>query len=407
MDGSIIICTESGHIFIRTRTSRGNVSKTSKFQRVPYMQRVTNVCANIAGAFGALRMDFKPKSITMTGNTLTQDLAELQPYLQIAPFSLTHATLDCRMEFSPGPLPFFGDDEDEDTSVRNDMFCIRRLYSFLLQRDTFHGTRLPHGADLILQLPSGLSIPVHRVILATRAPVFCDVLSGVQGIQNQDATISIRLIHVKRSPATLTPIYIACTGCHAVSILLLLTYLYSDEIPALWDRLVSSAFHQESKALGVDPIQIKVELQALAQVLKLPLLSRALESPAKRSPALSLVADMARLFDLAQNQTPGNFPATINGFGKTPLHPDVILQLSDKDILCHSFILRARSPFFASFFDDEDWTVNRWDADGTIKIDMRHMDERIIHFVLRFLYGDEELFVTLGMFFLFEQEVHG
>jgi inhibitor of Bruton tyrosine kinase len=373
------------------------------------MQRVTNVCANNAGAFGALRMDFKPKSITMTGNTLTQDLTELQPYLQPAPFSLTDATLDGRMEFSPGSLPFFGDDEDEDTSVRNDTFLIRRLYSFLRdkdQRDTFHGTHLPYGADLILQLPSGLSIPVHRVILAARAPVFCDVLSGVQSIRSQDATISIRLVHVKRSPATRTPIYIACTGCHAVSILLLLTYLYSDEIPALWDRLVSSAFHQESKALGVDPIQIKVELQALARVLKLPLLSRALESPAKRSPLPSLVADMARLFDLAQNRTPGNFPATINGFGKTPLYPDVILQLSDKDMLCHSVILRARSPFFASFFGDEDWTVNRWDADGTIKIDMRHMDERIIHFVLRFLYGDEELFVTLGRFFLFEQDAH-
>ncbi|KAI0071191.1 hypothetical protein K474DRAFT_1776321 [Panus rudis PR-1116 ss-1] len=97
-DGSIIICTESGHVFVRSRTfkavsslssipsslfmnssntsndvtltsnpnsniggfssSNANANtKTFKFQRVPYIQRVRSVCANSTGAFAAIRVD--------------------------------------------------------------------------------------------------------------------------------------------------------------------------------------------------------------------------------------------------------------------------------------------------------------------------------------------------------------
>lgn len=75
-EGSIIICTEAGHVFVRTRSSpassssssgsgnknpnSSNSGKTFKFQRVPYLQRVTQVCANSTGAYGALRVDYRP-----------------------------------------------------------------------------------------------------------------------------------------------------------------------------------------------------------------------------------------------------------------------------------------------------------------------------------------------------------
>jgi len=44
-DGSIIICTESGHVFVRARNAKaahgqGAGAKTFKFQQVPYIQRV-------------------------------------------------------------------------------------------------------------------------------------------------------------------------------------------------------------------------------------------------------------------------------------------------------------------------------------------------------------------------------
>ena len=77
-DGAIIICTESGHVFVRARTS----GKTFKFQRVPCIQRVISVGANDTGAVSALRIDFRPESVHVVGNSLAQDLARVQPYLR-------------------------------------------------------------------------------------------------------------------------------------------------------------------------------------------------------------------------------------------------------------------------------------------------------------------------------------
>ena len=39
------------------------------------------VCANISGAFAAIRVDATPKPIAVHGNTLAQDMARLQPYM--------------------------------------------------------------------------------------------------------------------------------------------------------------------------------------------------------------------------------------------------------------------------------------------------------------------------------------
>jgi hypothetical protein len=81
-----------------------------------------------------------------------------------------------------------------------------------------------------------------------------------------------------------------------------------------------------------------------------------------------------------------------------PLVPDVVLELADKDAYCHSVILRARSPIFASFFGLEDWTMKRWNADGMIRVNMRHLNWHVMQFVLRFMCcGDGiEMFDTLG-----------
>ena len=118
-------------------------------------------------------------------------------------------------------------------------------------------------------------------------------------------------------------------------------------------------------------MRVKAELQVLARVLELSELGVALEASGKRDPVSSIGRDMQCLFD-AVHSTAVIMPTA------TPLTPDVVLQLADKEVYCHSVILRARSPLFAGFFDLEDWTAKRWDKDGRVKVDMRHFGWDVI-----------------------------
>ncbi len=61
-----------------------------------------------------------------------------------------------------------------------------------------------------------------------------------------------------------------------------------------------------------------------------------------------MVHDMTELFHKAQVHTTSSL--------SFPRAPDVVLQLSDKEVFCYSVVLRARSVFFASFFDQDEWT---------------------------------------------------
>ncbi|KAH8115546.1 hypothetical protein DFH11DRAFT_1477065, partial [Phellopilus nigrolimitatus] len=77
---------------------------------------------------------------------------------------------------------------------------------------------------------------------------------------------------------------------------------------------------------------------------------------------------------------------------------DTVLELADRRVYYRATLLRARSPFFAAFFDDADWTRKRWLPDGTLHVDLRHLRWQVMEFVFRYLYsGDGEvIFAILG-----------
>ncbi|EGN96966.1 hypothetical protein SERLA73DRAFT_16096, partial [Serpula lacrymans var. lacrymans S7.3] len=108
-------------------------------------------------------------------------------------------------------------------------------------------------------------------------------------------------------------------------------------------------------------------------------LTQALESLAKRIPVSSLIDDYSRLFSNADKNTTKSLPP-----------PDAILQLADQEISCYSAILRARSPFFATFFGDNVWTIKRRDEFGVVRINMKHLKWRVMEYILRFLCCGEE-----------------
>ncbi|KAJ7074108.1 hypothetical protein C8F01DRAFT_1075722 [Mycena amicta] len=371
-DGTIIICTDSGHVFVRSRNTKSGqgITNTStkafKFQRVPYIQRVTQVCANSTGAFGALCVDFRPQSIRIEGNTIAEHLASIQPDENTPAVE------------SP-PSMFIGEDgeEAEDISIEADFARLWRLCRLL---KTGPVTPPRHGADVLVHV-NGKHFPVHRVLLAARSGPLQSVFGGTP---IRDGNIIIKAVSIAGAIKTRLDV----RGLVPMTVLILVQYLYSDDLLAIWDRRIVSALQIELTAQKVRPAQVKLELQQLARMLQLPLLDQALEAQAKRVPMPSLNRDLQALFCAAQNLSNH----------KSPIAPDVVLQLADRDVHCHSVILRARSPLFTSFFDEADWTEKRWDANGVIKIDLKHLRWNVMEYVMQYMLcgGEAEMFDTLA-----------
>ncbi|KAJ7085719.1 hypothetical protein B0H15DRAFT_846085 [Mycena belliarum] len=385
-DGSIIICTESGHVFTRSRSGKAGqggttANKAFKFQRVPFIQRVTQVCANSTGAFGALRVDFRPEPIRVEGNTMAQDLATAQPYL--ATLSKTHLK-DESISTPELPQWAYAGDEGEDVEDAAIEADFRRLWHLcrLLRVDAVTPAR--HRADVVVHARVKIGYPAHRVILGARSRVLCCVLDGA-AVRDTQSDISLKVSSLS-GPVKMR---LDVEGCEPITLLILLEYLYSDDLLAIWDRRLASALQRELTTHNIVPGQVKQELHGLARVLQLPLLAQALQSPAKRVPVSSIERDMAQLFRVVQSGEGTRLAA--------PIAPDVVLQLSDREVNCHSAVLRARCPVFESLFDEENWTAKRWGADGTITVNLKHLRWHVMDYVLKYLCcgGDAEIFENL------------
>ena len=138
-----------------------------------------------------------------------------------------------------------------------------------------------------------------------------------------------------------------------------------------------------------------MELRACAVAFQLDVLGSTLEAAFKREVPASLVKDVIPLAGLTVGHD-------LHRRRPDPLATDVILVLADKEVPCHSVILRARSPLFKAMFDVDVWTLGRWDEEGVIRVDLGHMKWAAVKYVVRFLYGgDREMFDVVGTCFFF------
>ncbi|KAF8839385.1 hypothetical protein BDN67DRAFT_905719 [Paxillus ammoniavirescens] len=392
-DGTLIVCTQSGHIFVRSRNPKASItsagSKAHKFQRVTHIQRAIAVCANSTGAFGALRVDYKPPPIHVTGKHFSSDIAGIAPYLRNDRTTTADELANVGLNAIMG-----ADDDIEDSSILDDVGDTAKLLDVLhnqrLQWSNPTPMDISHGADLIVRVGPNFETLAHRLILATRCTPLQPVLGGTAVLLDKYSEISVTF-----SPETLgvspfmTPL-LYVTGIAPLTFLILLHYVYSDELLAIWDRRIGSLFEGSFSSFGVSPAQVKMELAALARILELPRLTWALQYLGKCAPQPSACDDFRRLFDQAQLLGPSR-----RNIRDDPLAPDVALHLADIIVYTHSVVLRARCPFFSAFFGDTDWTIRRKDNSGVVDIDMGHHQWRVMQFVLRFVcFGQEHLFET-------------
>ena len=390
-DGALIVCTQSGHVFVRSRnlkaSTTSNATRAFKFQRVAHVQRAVAVCANSTGAFGALRVDYNPPSINLTGQCFSADMAAIAPYVDEV---TVLAREDTRM---PWNTAIGIDDDLEDSSILDDIGEVAKLMTVLCNRmnqvESFiKGNR--HGADLVVRIGTKFEIPAHRVVLAARCMPIREVLGGGDVLCDKSSKISVtftpQLLDVPLPPV------LHFTGITPLSLLILLHYLYADHVLAVWDGRIASPFESQFSGLGLSAAQVKADLTTLAHMLCLPHLTSALQSVGKRVAKSSAGDDFRWLFDQAQLLGPSR-----RNVREDPLAPDVALHFADKTVYTHSAVLRARSAFFDAFFSDPDWTVNRRNDAGVVDVEMGHHKWQVMQFVLPFVcFGEERMFEALG-----------
>ena len=362
-DGTMIICTLSGHVFVRQRVKAG--AGQLKFKRVPYLQRVIKVAVNESGAFAAIRVDAKPAPISLTGRTLEQDMASLLPHVRRFESQMTADDFDR----AQGRVKLEEEEEDESSvSVSGDITKATRLCETMdrwrssSEDSLFAWEESLLGSDLYLKVGE-LNIPAHATVLRMRCPVLGRVMDGGKVDMCSYRADSTPTITVKT--------------CHPLVGFLLLEYLYADDVPAVWDPRVARVLQQRFKGLRLPIADIKSDSQRLARVLELAPLINILEAAGKTTlTTRTLPKDLQSFFASTYLSSQ---PAS-----------DVTLVLADKTVSCSSVILRARCPFFDAMFSDSDWTATRRDDEGRVLIHLEHLKWRPMKLVFKYIHTGYE-----------------
>lgn len=445
-EGSILVCTESGHVFLRSRLSSGatttpltaptqanqgsssQAAKAFKFQRVPLLQRVVRVHANSAGAYAALRVDARVDIVPVEGQVIREEMRGVVPWwcekkvirgAQVAEQVEVDTKPQCHAEEAVKHRSD-ADDDPRDSEIVPEQLLLSQLLSLLEKyaASRKEGVNGPfplsdtaprsHGADLTVHVlaASEPRIPAHCAILGARSKVLREVIAGRRTVDAKAGLSTIKFGLAKKSPTpTITSVHpapwvhptrLTVSGAHPLTVLILLQYLYTDSLLAIWDwRVIApSDIKAGLEKTKSKPGQIKAELQAIASALELREMEQALEGAFKREVKETVKRDFVQMFDeVCARQT----PATAEDKAKVALKPDVVLLLEDREVPCHSVFLRARSPLFKAFFDEDAWTCNRWTEEGSIRVDFTHLGWRAMQYVVMYLYGgDQEMFDVLG-----------
>lgn len=280
-------------------------------------------------------MDAKLEPIVIEGNSLAQDFAQIRPFVTATSSPSTPVPPAPSNSPAPPRSAESGDVEDdvEDSGVKGDVKAIAELCELLHQDKEsrkgsdygiYEGITQMHGADIAIHVGESFVFPAHAVILAARSAVLNEVLLGKEVT---DGRLSLRRAASVPDSSSLPCAkkgQLVFSSVHPLSTLIFISYLYTDDLPAVWDRRVGLAVEHSLGPLNVTPAKIREELQALARLCNLPALTTALESHVKRDPLKTLSNDMQTLFDNAQMTVPQH---KIGAPNDVPLLPDTISTL--------------------------------------------------------------------------------
>ncbi|KAK5166828.1 uncharacterized protein LTR77_007557 [Saxophila tyrrhenica] len=370
-DGSIILSTEEGSVWKRTKratlkdataSATGDYKpKDYKFSRIPGLTRVLAVRTSAHGAYAALRKDcdVTKTQIVVENQSLWKDLFQLLSLRK--PTTAKHEV---------------DDEMDEETRHRfwqghrkpDPVLMLKRavLDSNDIEAD-FEDLADQHASDsssnydaLIGTTTSKVKIPVHRFMLTARSRVLR------RGFRNLCETSTFTTDVFKCEIAAGGETVIEFKGADILTIVNLVIYLYTDQLVDFWHftRNIKKPLADRYRA-------IRGELMKVATKLELDKLEVAARQMVQPRACLNVdfevaYADPAFFFD-----------------------GDVVVQLEDEDVRVHSALVRSRCPFFEGLFMGHAggrWLTGRTDDD--ITVDLKHVNWKTFSMVLRHIYAD-------------------
>ncbi|OAG44656.1 hypothetical protein AYO21_01146 [Fonsecaea monophora] len=367
-DGSIILCTASGSAWRKEK--RANIKtvrdtklgpgrpKDYKFVRIPNLTGVIAVRSNAFGAFTAVRKDVSTTrdQIVLAPPSLWRDAFRLLPFReygasQTVPVAEVDACHVAQAVISRNSA---------ETDILN--MCQRHEPLSQSQYDVW-----------ITSTVTDVRIPIHSFMLKGRSRVMRTALAEVQETYYYSIPDVMSIEYGQDGQ-----IQVSFQGADFLTLMNLVLYLYTDNLVDVW--------HYTSKALqsAARFRSVRVELMKIASHLEMRSLERAVRVMV--NPARSLTNDM----ELAVVD-PDFFSDA-----------DVIVELADDaELPAHSVLLCNRCPFFDGLFNGRAggmWMASRRsnaeDQAAAVRVDLKHIEEKIFVMVLRHLYADtgEELF---------------
>ncbi|OZJ04633.1 hypothetical protein BZG36_02028 [Bifiguratus adelaidae] len=366
-NGSVIVCTESGHVFmgtprkeVKNDRGRGEI-KLYKYVRIPYIQRAIMVRANPSGAFAVIKETAPIAPIEVRGPSLGSDLLLHLPDVRGSNGKLMASQNQAT--------------SDAFASVENGHIC---------QAVEYHQNGHPEKGDVAADayvIIGQHRVPVHQIVLAARCPVFCNIFEQLQhgkmkAFEIDCGSISVAVAATKgKHERERRAIEIKFFHCHLMTAKLLLKYLYSDEYDMPWHSTFRSSSVVSS---DLAPTVIRQQLVDLAEGLELAPLRTSVLSPYKQLPPPTLFRHLKDVLDHSDRYRK---------------FADVIVQAKDDArFLAHEAIIKRRCPFFEAMFGmDRVWVKDRQSrhADGMIVVHMEHVRPDVMKIALMHMYTDD------------------
>lgn len=369
-DGSIVLSTEEGSVWKRTKRAKIKDATASgtgeykpkdyKFSRIPGLTRVLAVRASAYGAYAAVRRDcdVTKTQVTVEDSTLCKDYL---PLFALHPLAARQEQDEMNAEDRPR---FWQGNRKPDEMTMLTRAIIQGKY---VEKDLIDVCERALNDDsakydaVLTTTTSDLRIPVHRFLLAGRSRVLRRGLKELsEGLPF--AIPDVVTSHLDEQGRAV----IAFQGADILTLLDLAMYLYSDQIIEFWTTHKMSLEAAKRHTNGV-----RGEMMKISSKLELVRLEPAVRQMSKPQPCLDMDFEVAF-------RDPHFFE-----------DGDMFVQLEDGEVRAHSVPLCARCPFFEGLFMGRAggrWLAGRDEEDVTV--DLTHITTDTFNLVLRHLYAD-------------------
>lgn len=374
-EGSIILCTDSGSVWRRVKRAKVKDAnapgaaeyklKDYKFSRVGRLTRVSAVRSSTFGAYAAVRRDCDvlKTQVEIDAKSLWTDLYPLLPFQTLG------AEEDSDTEEPALRFWMPSQQANSPASIHRAVLTASNLEEKVLKLLEDNQSFQQMTYDLrIKSTTSDVIIPLHEFILSGRSDIM------------RLAFITFHQKYYFSIPEVVTIEYdsegkvlVTFPGVDFITILNLVLYIYTDNVVDVWRHT------KRSPELASRYRQVRLETMKIASQLEMTALEQAARTMVQ--PSKILHQDMERAI-----RQPGYYETG-----------DVEVELDGESARVHSALMCQRCPFFQGLFNGRAagfWLSSRreqaQEPQEAIKVDLKHVDPSVFHFVLRHLYADTD-----------------